>query len=80
MLPTSLGVNPQLTIMSLALRSAGFIDDRLGETSIEKQAATRLNRLRSRLRREKESMAQRDHDQEVGLFRGQTFPSSRRAR
>jgi choline dehydrogenase-like flavoprotein len=28
-LPTSLGVNPQLTIMALATRIAGFIDDRL---------------------------------------------------
>ena len=28
--PTSLGVNPQMTIFSLAMRSAGFIDDRLG--------------------------------------------------
>ncbi len=27
--PTSLGVNPQMTIFALAMRSAGFIDDRL---------------------------------------------------
>ncbi|MBU1670744.1 MAG: GMC family oxidoreductase [Actinobacteria bacterium] len=28
--PTSLGVNPQLTIMALSMRCAGFIDERLG--------------------------------------------------
>jgi hypothetical protein len=28
-IPTSLGVNPQMTIFALAMRSAGFIDDRL---------------------------------------------------
>jgi len=58
-LPTSLGVNPQLTIMALAMRTAGFIDDRLSEGSFEKQSAGRLERLRARLRREKESKAQR---------------------
>ncbi len=29
--PTSLGVNPQMTIFALSMRSAGFIDDRLEE-------------------------------------------------
>jgi len=58
-LPTSLGVNPQLTIMALALRTAGFIDDRLNEGSFEKQSAGRLERLRGRLRAEKESIARR---------------------
>ena len=48
-LPTSLGVNPQLTIMALAMRTAGFIDDRLCEGSFEKQCASRLERLRGRL-------------------------------
>ena len=28
-IPSSPGVNPQLTIMALAMRCAGFIDDRL---------------------------------------------------
>ncbi|MDD3718524.1 MAG: GMC family oxidoreductase [Actinomycetota bacterium] len=54
-LPTSLGVNPQLTIMALAVRAAGFIDDRLSEGSIDTRNASRLDRLRNRLRREKES-------------------------
>lgn len=54
-LPTSLGVNPQLTIMALAMRTAGFIDERLAEGYVEKQSASRLDRLRGRLRREKES-------------------------
>ena len=58
-LPTSLGVNPQLTIMALALRTAGFIDDRLSEGSFDRQQAGRLDRLRERLRAEKESIARR---------------------
>jgi choline dehydrogenase-like flavoprotein len=58
-LPTSLGVNPQLTIMALAMRTAGFIDDRLSEGTFEKQRARRLERLRGRLRGEKESIAKR---------------------
>jgi hypothetical protein len=58
-LPTSLGVNPQLTIMALAMRTAGFIDDRLDEVPLEKQRASRLERLRGRLRAEKESRARR---------------------
>ena len=58
-LPTSLGVNPQLTIMALAMRTAGFIDDRLGEGSFEKQSVGRMERLRGRLRAEKESIARR---------------------
>ena len=31
--PTSLGVNPQMTIFALAMRCAGFVDDRLEELS-----------------------------------------------
>ncbi len=31
--PTALGVNPQLTIMALSLRCAGFIDERLEQMS-----------------------------------------------
>jgi len=58
-LPTSLGVNPQLTIMALAMRIAGFIDDRLNEGSFDLQRASHMERLRSRLRREKESAAGR---------------------
>ncbi len=58
-LPTSLGVNPQLTIMALAMRTAGFIDDCLSEGSFEKKSASRLDRLRGRLRVEKESIARR---------------------
>jgi hypothetical protein len=58
-LPTSLGVNPQLTIMALAMRTAGFIDDRLGEGSFEGKRSSRLERLRARLRAEKESAARR---------------------
>jgi hypothetical protein len=54
--------------MSLALRTAGFIDDRLNEGSIEKQCASRMDRLRGRLRREKETRARRADNQEVGLF------------
>jgi hypothetical protein len=61
-LPTSLGVNPQLTIMALAMRIAGFIDDRLNEGSFDLQRAGRLERLRARLRREKESVAGRTSD------------------
>ncbi len=49
-LPTSLGVNPQLTIMSLALRTAGFIDERLGEHRRELPLTGRMERLRARLR------------------------------
>jgi choline dehydrogenase-like flavoprotein len=67
-LPTSLGVNPQLTIMSLALRTAGFIDDCLNEASTPKQSASRMDRLRARLRREKETRARRADNQEVGLL------------
>ncbi len=62
-LPTSLGVNPQLTIMALAIRIAGFIDERLSEGDFEPRRARRLERLRARLRREKESAAHRwEHD------------------
>ncbi len=32
-IPTSLGVNPQLTIMALAMRAAGIIDDKLQQQS-----------------------------------------------
>lgn len=32
-IPTSLGVNPQLTIMALAMRAAGFIDEKLQQIS-----------------------------------------------
>jgi hypothetical protein len=56
-LPTSLGVNPQLTIMALAIRTAGFIDERLGAGPFERQYAGRIERLKARLRGEKESMA-----------------------
>jgi choline dehydrogenase-like flavoprotein len=28
-IPTSLGVNPQMTIFALAMRCAGFVDDKL---------------------------------------------------
>lgn len=58
-LPTSLGVNPQLTVMALSLRTAGFIDERLNEGAFERAAATRIARLRERLRTEKESIARR---------------------
>jgi len=35
-LPTALGVNPQLTIMALSMRCAGFIDERLsGKSAVE---------------------------------------------
>jgi choline dehydrogenase-like flavoprotein len=52
-LPTSLGVNPQLTIMAVAIRTAGFIDDKLCRRSIECEKPTRIDRLRKRLRGEK---------------------------
>lgn len=58
-LPTSLGVNPQLTIMALSMRTAGFIDDRLCEGSFDRQCASRIERLKGRLRAEKESIARR---------------------
>jgi choline dehydrogenase-like flavoprotein len=35
--PTSLGVNPQMTIFALAMRSAGFVDDRLEELAGRKK-------------------------------------------
>ncbi len=40
-LPTSLGVNPQLTIMALALRTAGFIDERLQSSTSAGKAGRR---------------------------------------
>lgn len=41
-LPTSLGVNPQLTIMALALRTAGFIDERLKAPRVPPERTRRL--------------------------------------
>jgi choline dehydrogenase-like flavoprotein len=38
--PTSLGVNPQLTIFALAMRCAGFVDDRLEELAGRMPGAT----------------------------------------
>jgi hypothetical protein len=58
-LPTSLGVNPQLTIMALSVRTAGFIDDKLSRGTAAAEVATRLERWRERLRREKERLAHR---------------------
>ncbi len=37
-IPTSLGVNPQLTIMALALRAAGMIDERLQQLTAPQEA------------------------------------------
>jgi choline dehydrogenase-like flavoprotein len=54
-LPTSLGVNPQLTIMAVAIRTAGFIDDKLCSRSIECEKPSRMERLRKRLRGEKKA-------------------------
>ncbi|NPV60191.1 MAG: GMC family oxidoreductase [Actinobacteria bacterium] len=58
-LPTSLGVNPQLTIMALAMRTAGFIDEKLESAPTKGEEAGRLERLRARLRSEKEAVARR---------------------
>ncbi|MDY6794659.1 MAG: GMC family oxidoreductase [Actinomycetota bacterium] len=58
-LPTSLGVNPQLTTMALALRTAGFIDERLCQGSFDQQYPGRLRRLRNRLRAERVSLTRR---------------------
>lgn len=41
-LPTSLGVNPQLTVMALALRTAGFIDERLRRPRVPPERTGRL--------------------------------------
>lgn len=41
-LPTSLGVNPQLTVMALAVRTAGFIDERLREPRVPPVRSGRL--------------------------------------
>ena len=42
-IPTSLGVNPQLTIMALAMRAAGIIDERL-----QGEARRKLNKPEGR--------------------------------
>lgn len=49
-LPTSLGVNPQLTIMALALRTAGFVDERLQGRPLREAAGSRLERWKERRR------------------------------
>lgn len=63
-LPTSLGVNPQLTIMAVAIRTAGFIDDKLRSRGIEQEIPSRIERLRKRLGMQKREAdrrpAQRD--------------------
>ncbi|MEJ5187230.1 MAG: GMC family oxidoreductase [Candidatus Geothermincolales bacterium] len=58
-LPTSLGVNPQLTIMALSVRAAGFIDEKLSRKDERIEVLSRLEKWRDRLRREKERLAHR---------------------
>ncbi len=58
-LPTSLGVNPQLTIMALSVRTAGFIDEKLARGIDRAEALSRIEKWKGRLRREKERLAYR---------------------